>query len=1295
MRINIHFIIIFLIIINPIFSEDTINILSNTGEKGVAITSFTKNLYLLSSTYIYNIINSNYHSIKNNTNANTANIKLNKNFVMLEASINTNTNESVFLIAENDESKNKINLYSLNITSTINNQNPKRIYSAQCSMHNSKLSLINVGIDKYVLSYIKDETSFENIWFKYTYYTGFEILRTFTIDNINVISGMSCFLLHDQFPMCFYSTKDSNTATSTINYHLNIIALDTVLTWKYPNKRTYNYQISDIFTNKIIFTKAIYLSGDHAVLCYFEDNQKLICDIKKLVLDFELFQLTLNGGLNTKYENSDCKNDIDKIDILKVEEQKFIVGCVKSNNEPIIDIIEIDSNYNTFSKNTMTLSSQVKSTLSLFIHEVTYEKDYYGLIFNDANDNKLKYAYLNLPFCLKKADKPFKSISFSAANTFTLSEYLDIKTENDKLSISSSFQNYKIISFSAQDDDHNYFNYQISKTDNTILICDTDISPNDELKIEPLTTNEYHSGKFYMEVAPVNSDGITGRSCLFEFDTVCYEGCSTCNKYESEATSTSKHNCITCKSSFYSLGDLCLRECSLIPGFYNVYISKTCKVHELEVVIDCPYNIWSLDQDTEYNVCTSSSFCPEELPYVYNISGECIKSCRYSEFKEGECLISNIPGGAQGAINIINDEIKNVGDYIFNYLDAEKINKSIIMYGHNITIEITETMRLQKAFNRKLDVSQIMNMTSCENYLRETKLISEDKEIIILKIDLRRNDTASTQVEYQLYNPNPDANGHYNPLSAAGCDDILLQTPLWVNDEYKKKIVELYTKKIDIFDINEQFYSDLCYPYHAVDFDADLTLEKRQRVYYYYNANLCEKSCKFIDIDLNTFQAICECPIKTTINLDITSQDLFEYVEQKDQKIVHEEKISNLKSMKCIKYIFSKDGFWGNWGSYFMMLMILGFIIVGIIWFYYGQDIILNKIRVLLDIILIKLGVKYDDKFRKKFEELKRKFKSNELEDEDVIPPEENNNNISNDIEIHNINENNDVIQSDNNKQVENEIIITKDKNKANEIEFIRKKGPKDNVFLHRSVIVNKEHNPDVIIDEKKEKNEYLTDIEKDLLTYERAKVLDDRTFCGYYWSLLKLRQLIIFTFFSFDDFNIFIIKLLSLFLLLSFNLVYNAIFFFDKIINEIYDDRGKYSLKLQILNIFISSILFSFTIILIRFIITCHKKLIKLKNMDSYEEAQKESFSIHKCLIIKYIIYYIVGIILLIVFWYFITSFCAIFHYTQNHLFLNAFISFCFSMIYPFIYLLIPAWFRYLALQKNHEKFYCISQNI
>ena len=63
MQINIHFFLIFIQIIYQIFSEDTLNILSNTGEKGVGITSFAKNLYLLSSTCIYNIINPNYNSI--------------------------------------------------------------------------------------------------------------------------------------------------------------------------------------------------------------------------------------------------------------------------------------------------------------------------------------------------------------------------------------------------------------------------------------------------------------------------------------------------------------------------------------------------------------------------------------------------------------------------------------------------------------------------------------------------------------------------------------------------------------------------------------------------------------------------------------------------------------------------------------------------------------------------------------------------------------------------------------------------------------------------------------------------------------------------------------------------------------------------------------------------------------------------------------------------------------------------------------------------------------------------------
>ena len=1296
---NLIYILIFLNIIIQILSDDISYILSNTGNKGVGITSFNKNLYLLSSSYIYNIINENYLSIKNNINSNPSEKQFYKNFEMIEASINIYTNESVFLIAEHHASNNKINLYSFNITSSRNAQNPKLIYSKNSVFGNARISLINVGIDKYLLSYIINENTFESIWFEYTYYEGFEILKTFTIsnNNIKIITGMSCFLLYDQFPICFYSTQD----ILTNQYSLDIEVYDTVFVRSYLyGREKAGTQFLNGLSDIIYFTKAIYLSQDHAVFCYMETNE-LKCDVKQLSLNFETLGLTLAGGLTPPYSNSDCKNDINKIDILKIDNEKFIVGYINNANDWIyIDLITVSitapsTHFNTITKNSFHLEISAKTTLTLFLHEVYIENNYYGIIFDDANENKVKYIYLDLPYCsqIDGVEIPLNIISLddtnTITNTFTLGAFFEIKVENSFL-ITTTFTSYKIISFSAKDDDNNIFIHEIEDASNNLLQIGDVISGSEQLTIKPLGNGEFHSGKFFIEVAPKNeiftTGVITGKNSLFEFEIKCYEGCSTCKKYDSSATSTTNHNCVSCKSSYYSMGDLCLKDCSLIKGFHNVDSSKTCKVNELEVSDNCFYNIWEISQTEEINECSYSSYCPEDNPYVYALSGECIDSCRYSEFEEGECLISNITGGGEEAINIIRNQILSLGDDIFDYINEEKANKSITMFGHNITIEITDTMRLQKDINNNLLVSNILDISKCENQLRQQyTTIPTNEELIILKIDLRRNDTASTQIEYQIYNKNAVAN---DPLDISQCKNIIFKSPLWFDDSYKKRIKELYDKKINIFDIKEKFYSDLCYPYHEIDFDADMTPEMKQRVFYYYNANLCEKSCTFIDIDINTYKAICDCPIKTSI--DLQRANIFEYIEGKDQKIVYEEKVSNIKAMKCFKYVFSKDGFKNNWGSYFMMLMILGFIIVGIFWFKKGQDMILKKIRIILDTIIIKLGIKHDAKFMKKFEELKEKYKEKELEGDLEIYNKENANFGNN-----NIDENNNIIQVEKNNINEKEFIINSDKKQGNEMEIIRKKGPQKNILLYRSIVINKEQNEEEIIIEKKEKEVYLTDIEKDLLSYENAKKFDKRTFCGYYWSLLKLRQLIIFTFFSFDDFNLFLIKLLSFFLLLSFNLVYNAIFFFDKVINDIYDDKGKYSLKLQILNIFISSILFSFTIILIRFIITCHKKLIKLKNMDVYEEAQKESFAIHKFYIILYIIYYIVGSVLLLFFWYFITSFGAIFQYTQDHCFLNAFISFCFSMIYPFIYLLIPAWFRYLALKKNYERLYCVSQNI
>ena len=251
---NIIYIFIFLNIINQILLDDISYVLSNTGNKGVAITSFSKDLYLLSSTYIYNIINENYNSIKNNINRNPSQNPFYKNFEMLEASINIYTNESVFLIAEHSVSTNKINLYSFNITSSRNSQNPKLIYRTNSAFANARISLINVGNDEYLLSYIINENTFENIWFEYTYYEGFNIIKTFTItiSNAKMITGMSCFLLYDQFPLCFYSTQDT---ISPNKFNLYLIVFDIVFTRYELYNRPQLYTIFQILHNMYIQTK--------------------------------------------------------------------------------------------------------------------------------------------------------------------------------------------------------------------------------------------------------------------------------------------------------------------------------------------------------------------------------------------------------------------------------------------------------------------------------------------------------------------------------------------------------------------------------------------------------------------------------------------------------------------------------------------------------------------------------------------------------------------------------------------------------------------------------------------------------------------------------------------------------------------------------------------------------------------------------------------------------------------------------------------------------------------------------
>ena len=90
-----------------------------------------------------------------------------------------------------------------------------------------------------------------------------------------------------------------------------------------------------------------------------------------------------------------------------------------------------------------------------------------------------------------------------------------------------------------------------------------------------------------------------------------------------------------------------------------------------------------------------------------------------------------------------------------------------------------------------------------------------------------------------------------------------------------------------------------------------------------------------------------------------------------------------------------------------------------------------------------------------------------------------------------------------------------------------------------------------------------------------------------------------------------------------------------------------------------------------------------KQKNKLSAIRIKKQSL---KCIMIKYTIFFILCLLLLVAFWIYLTCFSAIYKNTQMHLIKNTLISFGISSIYPFLINIIPYILRKDALKVENK---------
>ena len=171
----------------------------------------------------------------------------------------------------------------------------------------------------------------------------------------------------------------------------------------------------------------------------------------------------------------------------------------------------------------------------------------------------------------------------------------------------------------------------------------------------------------------------------------------------------------------------------------------------------------------------------------------------------------------------------------------------------------------------------------------------------------------------------------------------------------------------------------------------------------------------------------------------------------------------------------------------------------------------------------------------------------------------------------------------------------------------------------------------------------------------------------------------------------------ISLFLL-SFSIYYvvNALFINESTIHQIYEDNGEYnfvnSLPQIICSFVISYIINNF----IKYLILTERNIILIRKAQSLELAKNEAEKVKKNITMKHIVFFIISILFLIFFWYYLSSFGAVYQNTQVYLIKNTLFSFLISFLYPFILNIIPSILRINSISdtnKNKECIYKTSQ--
>ena len=280
-------------------------------------------------------------------------------------------------------------------------------------------------------------------------------------------------------------------------------------------------------------------------------------------------------------------------------------------------------------------------------------------------------------------------------------------------------------------------------------------------------------------------------------------------------------------------------------------------------------------------------------------------------------------------------------------------------------------------------------------------------------------------------------------------------------------------------------------------------------------------------------------------------------------------------------------------------------------------------------------------------------------------------------------------------KKKENKTEFHKDNLNYNNEKFVNNINVTTNIKPRKFINNNKKLK--LLKDSKKKKNKpvekkiHYNNDEMNDLPYNLALLYDKRSFCQYFGSLIKVNHNLIFSFCGNKDYNSKIIKIDLFFIGFTIDYAVNAIFFDDETMHEIYVNKGGFDFETQIpitiYSLFISMI-FNYPL---SYLALSNDIINNFKQNKARKDLIKRGNKLKFCLEFKFFLFFILSFLFLLFFWYYISMFGVIYKNTQYHLLKDTLISFGLSMFNPFVFYLLPGFFRIPSLSNPKKKRQCL----